>query len=69
MQSDRLNIFANADVDLKTEKLVAEFNTVPQKGLGISLSNLVNPYVNVTGTLANPEPRDSTPRAYSLKVA
>jgi hypothetical protein len=54
IQSDRLNIFAHADVDLKTEKLLAEFETVPQKGIGISVSNLVNPYVNVTGTLANP---------------
>jgi hypothetical protein len=54
MQSDKLNVFANANVDLKTEKLGAEFNTVPQKGLGISLSNLVNPYVAVVGTLGNP---------------
>ena len=54
LQSDKLNIFVNATVDLKTERLSAEFNTVPQQGLGISLSNLINPYVRVSGTLANP---------------
>lgn len=55
MKTDRLNIFADAEIDLRTEKLKATFNTVPQKGLGISLSNLVNPYVAVVGTLGNPQ--------------
>jgi len=41
-------------VDLKTERINADFNTVPQKGLGISLSNIVTPYVGVSGTLASP---------------
>lgn len=54
LQSDRINIFANARVDLKTERVDADFNTVPQQGLGLSLTNLVNPYVKVSGTLANP---------------
>ena len=53
-QTDKLRIFANASVDLKTEKLEANFQTIPQKGLGISVSNLVNPYVKLTGTLAKP---------------
>ena len=55
MQTERLNIFANADVDLATEKVQAHFKTVPQKGLGVSLSNLINPYVMVTGTLGQPD--------------
>jgi len=54
VQSDKLNIFANAEVDLKTERVDADFNTVPQRGLGLSVSSLVNPYINVSGTLANP---------------
>lgn len=53
-QSDRLKVFANAEVDLKTERVNADFNTTPQRGLGISLSSLVTPYVKVAGTLANP---------------
>jgi uncharacterized protein involved in outer membrane biogenesis len=54
VQTNMLNIFAKADVDLKAENLSVEFNTVPQKGIGLSLSNLVTPYVKVGGTLANP---------------
>jgi hypothetical protein len=54
IQSDKLNIFANTKIDLKTERLDVDFNTVPQKGLGLSLSNLVNPYIKVGGTLGNP---------------
>ena len=54
VQSDKMNIFADAIVDLKTEQLRADFNTVPQQGLGLSLSNLITPYVNVSGTLADP---------------
>ncbi len=54
VQSDNLKIIANTEIDLKSEKLDIRFNVVPQKGLGISLSSLVNPYVKVGGTLANP---------------
>jgi hypothetical protein len=54
LQSDRLNVFAVTNIDLSTESLDVTFNTVPQKGLGLSLSNLVNPYVKVVGTLGSP---------------
>jgi hypothetical protein len=53
-QSDRINIHSKVKIDLRTEKLEADINTVPTKGLGLSLSNLVNPYVMVGGTLAAP---------------
>jgi hypothetical protein len=53
-QTDKLRIFANTTIDLKTEKLDADFKTVPRKGLGISFSSLVNPYIKLTGTLAKP---------------
>ena len=53
-QTDKVRILADASVDLKTEELDAGFSTTPRKGLGISLSNLVNPYVRVSGTLAKP---------------
>jgi uncharacterized protein involved in outer membrane biogenesis len=54
LQTDRLNIFAQTNIDLSTESLDVTFNTVPQKGLGLSLSNLVNPYVKVVGSLGSP---------------
>ena len=53
-QTEKLRIFANTKIDLKTEKIEADFKMIPQKGLGLSVSNLVNPYIKVTGTLAKP---------------
>jgi hypothetical protein len=53
-QTERLRILANADMDLSTEKFNATIRTVPQKGLGLSVSGLVNPYVMLSGTFANP---------------
>ena len=54
VQTDRLRIFASGKVDLKTEKLNATINTVPTRGLGISFSDLINPYTMIGGTLASP---------------
>ena len=53
-QTEKLRIFGNTKIDLKTEKLDATFRTIPQKGLGISVTNLVNPFVKVSGTLSKP---------------
>ncbi len=54
LNSKRLNIFASAKVDFKTEKIAITFKTIPQKGLGISVSNLINPFIGIGGTLAHP---------------
>jgi len=53
-QTEKLRIIANAKVDLKTEKVEADFKITPQKGLGLSISGLVNPYIKLTGTLGKP---------------
>lgn len=53
-RTDRMTITANANVDLRSEELKANFATTPRKGLGISLTSLVNPYVMVVGTLSEP---------------
>jgi hypothetical protein len=53
-QTDRLRIFADADVDLGTEEFDASIRTVPQKGLGLSIGDLVNPFVKLSGTFAQP---------------
>ena len=53
-QTDKLRITANAIVDLNTEKINVDFQMTPQKGLGLSISNLVNPYVKLTGTMGKP---------------
>jgi hypothetical protein len=53
-QTDKLRISANTKIDLKTEKLNVDFKMTPRKGLGLSISNLVNPYIKLTGTLGSP---------------
>ena len=53
-QTERLRILANAEIDLGTEKFGATIRTVPQKGLGLSVGDLVNPFVKLGGTFANP---------------
>lgn len=54
LRTPRLNITADTDINLGTEKLNASFKTVPQQGLGISMTSLVNPFVGIGGTLAKP---------------
>ncbi len=54
VQSDRLLIAARARIDLRNEILEADINTVPRKGLGVSVSSFINPYIKVGGTLAGP---------------
>ena len=53
-QTNKLRIFASSKIDLKTEKVDVDFRMEPRKGLGISLSGLVNPYIKLTGTLGKP---------------
>lgn len=54
VDTPKLKIFADSKINLGTEKLEATFKTVPQKGLGLSMSSLVNPFIGVSGTLGNP---------------
>jgi hypothetical protein len=53
-QTDKVYINLDLTVDLATEKLEAQFETQARKGLGIGLSDLVNPFTFVGGTLASP---------------
>ena len=53
--SDKLAIVSKGQINLHTEKLFLAFNTVPQKGLGISATTAFNPFVGVAGTLARPQ--------------
>jgi uncharacterized protein involved in outer membrane biogenesis len=53
-QTDRLRVLAYAEANLGSEKFNASIRTVPQKGLGLSVSDLVNPYVMLSGTFADP---------------
>ncbi len=54
LRTSRINISAQSDIDLKTERLNVGVRTSPRKILSISAAELVNPYVKVVGTLAKP---------------
>jgi len=54
MQTDKLNMFAIGQLDLNTERISLRFETTARSGIGVSVSDFVNPFVGVGGTLANP---------------
>lgn len=55
LQTDKLDVFARGEVNLKTEKIGLRFDTTARQGIGVSLADFVNPFVGVGGTLANPQ--------------
>jgi len=44
----------SSSINLGTEKLSLQFQTTPRKGITISAGEILNPYVKIVGTLANP---------------
>jgi len=54
IQTDKLNMFTRGKIDLNTEQIHLRFDTVARKGIGISTSDFINPFVGVSGTLASP---------------
>ncbi|MDH3451291.1 MAG: AsmA family protein, partial [Gammaproteobacteria bacterium] len=55
VQTGKLNIFADGQIDLNTERISLRFNTAARTGIGVSVADFVNPFVGVGGTLANPK--------------
>ena len=54
VSTSRIRIAATSSVNLKNERLQVTVRTTPQRALSISAGELVNPYVQVVGTLAAP---------------
>lgn len=54
IQSDKLNVYATGEIDLETEKLNVNFRTETRSAAKLSASELISPYVKLSGTLANP---------------
>jgi len=54
IQSEKLMIVGDGNINLKTEELNVEFNTKPRTGVGISAGMFVTPFIKVDGTLAEP---------------
>lgn len=53
-KTEKLLIVGRGNLNLGTEDIDASFRTIPQKGLGIGLTSLVNPYIKLSGTFARP---------------
>ncbi|WOJ95523.1 AsmA family protein [Congregibacter brevis] len=53
-RSAQIDLSAQGQIDLRSEKLNISFNNRARKGLGISAASVINPFVAVTGTLAKP---------------
>jgi hypothetical protein len=49
-----IDIIAHGSVNLRTEAIDFNFKTVARSGLGISVGQMLNPYVKITGTMAKP---------------
>ena len=54
LRTREVTIVSVGSVDLHTEKIDFNFKTAPRTGLGFGLMELINPYIKVNGTLANP---------------
>jgi uncharacterized protein involved in outer membrane biogenesis len=55
IQTDRVNVISHGTIDLGTEAIAFYLSTAPRKGrVDVTVAEIVNPYMMVTGTLANP---------------
>ena len=54
MRTARMDMEAKGTIDLETEKIRVRFSNNARKGLGISASGLINAYIQIVGTLAEP---------------
>jgi len=54
VQTGTMNVISEGTIDLRTEKLDINFKTQPRKKISISAGEFINPYLKVSGTLANP---------------
>lgn len=54
-RTDKLDLVASGKINLSNEKLDVAFNTRSRKGVGISVSKAITPYIKLGGNLANPQ--------------
>ena len=70
VQTDKLNILSRGSIDLKNERLDLSFTSKPRTGIGISAGSVVNPFVRIGGTMADPRiTLDATGAALSTGAA
>ena len=51
--TEEITILSGGQVDLETEKIDLEFQTKVRKGIGLSASMVINPFIKVGGTLSS----------------
>ncbi len=54
VQTAQVTILSHGTVDLRSEKVDFSFTTKTRKGLGVSVSSLINPFIKVGGSLVSP---------------
>jgi hypothetical protein len=54
IRTDKIDTAARGSINLVTRVIDVQFHSVPRKGLGISASGLVRPFIRVGGTLQQP---------------
>ncbi len=54
LRTNQVDVISQGTIDLRTEKIDFNFKTAARSGIGISAADLVNPYIKVSGTLADP---------------
>lgn len=53
--TDRITVVSKGTLNLKNERMKLNFNSTPNKALNISAGELFNPYIQVGGTLSEPD--------------
>ena len=54
IRTAQVDVISQGTIDLRTEKIDFNFKTAARSGIGLSAADLVNPYIKVSGTLADP---------------
>jgi uncharacterized protein involved in outer membrane biogenesis len=69
LQTLKVTVVAQGNIDLHTEKFNFDFDTRPRKGIGVSPGMFANPFIKVEGTLMNPRLAVGAKGAASAGVA
>ena len=55
VSTSKIRMVAEASLDLKTETMKVSVRTTPRRIVSVSAAELINPYVQIVGTLASPK--------------
>jgi hypothetical protein len=55
VQTDRMSVILDGDINFDSEKLNFRVQATPRKGLGLSIGGVVNQFIKIGGTLRKPQ--------------